>query len=269
MLENVKKSNLILLITSITIAFTVIILIYSIVHDGSLKRSTEFPHGNDQLDKVYSLSQLIDILYNNELMNDVRYDAISRIVDMVNTGISAKEAVPALISIFDNMSLECNLRAKAAFALGVIGPDAKMAVPSLVKYLEGPDRIYDARKSSYTETMLYVIYTALAKIRYSETAAFPALLDMRSNDPLLRACTLHLLGVLADVISDNKIKQNVVHHLTLALDDIDLNNRRLSLIALSKYHEMALPAIPKINSLLDDKDELVRKSAAEAIKAIK
>ncbi|MHC4201475.1 MAG: HEAT repeat domain-containing protein, partial [Planctomycetota bacterium] len=165
-------------------------------------------------------------------------------------GPTAKSAVPSLAGLLDGGDGEdCEA---ATWALAGIGPAAAEAVPALRKMLAGKDR--SAR------------WSALIAIGHMGGAAKPAVPAvvalMQSGDADMRGHAADALGEMGEYAVAG------VPALVNALEDKDLNVRLSAVDALKMIGPPADAAVPALIQMLNDRDDRYRDSAAEALGGI-
>ncbi|MGO8749112.1 MAG: HEAT repeat domain-containing protein [Thermoguttaceae bacterium] len=173
---------------------------------------------------------------------------------LASMGEGAKEAVPALIEIVKT-DKSPESRKEALMALGAIGPAAKEAVPAAIAALG--DR---------NEKVNYAACFALGRIGPAAIAAEPELKKkLTSADPLFPSAAAWAIVKIDPKTPD---APQLVPQLMKALDYHEPLIRAGTARTLGHLGPVAKEALPALRKLLDDKDENVKKAAAEAIKAI-
>jgi len=163
---------------------------------------------------------------------------------LVEIGLQAVDAVPALIQAIRNEEEDSDLRQAASAALGAIGPEA---VPALIQALADED-----------EHVRRAAASALRDIGPEAVDAVPALIQaLQDEHEDVRQAAASALG---------KIGPQAVPALIGALGDGDANVRQGASLALGLIGPEAKEAVPLlIQALEGDEDWLVRSRAAYAL----
>ena len=182
---------------------------------------------------------------------NVRYVAASALGTM---GPDAKEAVPALITVF-RRDTDANVRYLAAAALGFIGPGAKEAVPALITALamdKDPDQ--DLRGEAAI---------ALGGIGPGAKEALPALITALAKDtkPNVRGAAAIALGQVSA-----GTKEAAPALITAFAKDTDPGVRHDAAMGLGEIGLVAKEAIPALTTALaKDPEPKIRGAAAYAL----
>ncbi len=167
-------------------------------------------------------------------------------------GPPARDAVPALIKCLG--SPEHNTRTRAAEALGEIGPDARPAVPVLRKLLlKDPEELVRHNAANALEGIGKAAKDA-------EPDLLAALSDNSYGTRVAAACALPAVG------ADPK---KAVPEIIKLLRDQNSHVRYMAAYALADFGPAAREAVPELERLLNDGDIDVRKAAARALMTIK
>jgi hypothetical protein len=155
--------------------------------------------------------------------------------------------------------------AKAEWAFGILGEEARDAVPALIEMLE---------QSSSPESRFCAIQ-ALGRIGPAAKAAVPLLVNvvLATNAPGQKAT---LFGTVWPVRREAIAALGFIHArpdlvvpvLISALGDPRWDNRFIAAFALGSFGADAKPAVPSLFKLLADEDTEVRENAASAIRKI-
>jgi glyceraldehyde-3-phosphate dehydrogenase type I len=157
------------------------------------------------------------------------------------------QVIPALIKALEDSDWE--VRYYAAKALGKIGPVAKDAAPALIKVLEDSDS-YVRRYAA----------EALGKIGPVTDQVIPALVRaLKGSDRYVHRYAAEALGKIGPVAKD------AAPALIKALEDSDSYVRRYAAEALGKIGPVTDQVIPALVRALEDSDRYVHRYAAEAI----
>jgi HEAT repeat protein len=185
----------------------------------------------------------------NILTNEV--GAISRIVGFTLAQIG-KPAIPALLPIV----LHTNETAArwAAYALGLIGPDAKAAVPGMLEAL--PDR----RRPEWREAAL--IAMGRMGLPDSEAAELVAA-SITDPDPVIRAAAAQALAE-----RPKHVRERVSKFVDL-LSDPEAKVREQAALALSRVGRAGEPALSKLEALQASDSSEVRRAASGAVANIR
>lgn len=206
----------------------------------------------EALGKIGSFDRTIPLLLGT--LNHENSDARGAAAETLGRfGSNAQPAVEALISALAHDSA-FGVRCDAAEALGKIGPAARV-VPPLADALE--DDSWILRSSAAR---------ALAGLGGEAKDAVPALMraleDEYTHDPLsaygqfvLRSLTLPFVAYTGVSATDLFCRP-------------DLSTRHAIICALGDIGPEACPAIPKLTPMLDHPNQIIRKSAAEALTQI-
>jgi HEAT repeat protein len=196
-----------------------------------------------------ALPRLVELLGDES--NHVRHEALEALASI---GPRAAAAVPQLVAGLADP--DPGLRAAYLSTLGEIGPDAADALPVIMKALADPDLSVRC-SASY----------AIGKIGAQAQEAIPLLeKNVKARDAVLQMASawalVHVnprLRGLADLC---------LGPLTHALKHSDPAARSHAAEALGMMGTAAVPALTALEGLLQDPDEIVRQSAAAAIKRI-
>ncbi len=159
-----------------------------------------------------------------------------------------KPAVPALLPI----ALSTNVQAArwASYALGLIGPDARAAVPELLGML--PER----PQPVWRETALF----ALGRMGLPDsTAAELVARSLGDADPTIRAAAIQALAERPRYVRER------VERVVELLDDPDAKVREQAALALSRIGRAGAPALAKLEALRGGSSNAVTRAAAEAL----
>jgi HEAT repeat protein len=197
-------------------------------------------------------------------------------------GDDAKEAVPALVEIFEENISQAS-QVCAINALEDMGPAGGAALPAFLRATTNSNPTIRCNTlvglgglSVPTEAVLPALLNALGDANYSvqvcaikslgwrgETAAaaVPALAGMATNtNYVVRSCTLEALG---------RIHSQLEVTLALLINGLADSRTRMSAIrALERLGEEARPAEAALKKLLGDQDFQVRAAAERALRAI-
>ncbi|MSU56832.1 MAG: HEAT repeat domain-containing protein [Pedosphaera sp.] len=147
----------------------------------------------------------------------------------------------------------CN--ARAATALGKIGPAASSAVPALVNSLT--NAFYGTRNNAVVALGQIAPHTSV------ENLAVQGLMKATGDaDENTRANACFSLGKFAPGAT------NAIPTLQLGLSDSKRQVRLSALIAMSEFSAAAAACVPEIRKCLEDRDIFVRKTATNAIQQI-
>ena len=170
-------------------------------------------------------------------------------------GPEAKAAVPAILKQLraSGSDEDPAFRASLQFTLGLIGPEAKDAVPMLIESLRSEDE--DLRSSACF---------ALAKIGKGAAAAVPALRkSLESDDPFTQLSSAWALLEIDP--GDRKLAERTVPLLIGALENERDGVRAEAARTLGGLGDIAEPAIGPLKKLLDDESPEVRQAAKKAL----
>jgi len=169
-------------------------------------------------------------------------------------GPAAKAAVPALIEALSDENPR--IRNEVLFAIAAIGPEAKEAVPMVAKLLNDPEM--DVR---------YGACYALGKIG---RAAMPAKAELQrtldSPDQFLAMAGAWALACIHPECQETAAKSVPV--LIKALAASDAMSRLRAAEVLGLLGPLARPAAAAVQKALQDEDQRVRETAAQALKGI-
>ena len=152
--------------------------------------------------------------------------------------------------LIDNLGFpDSDDRQHAATALAKIGPEAKAAIPGLVKLLKDP--VADVR---------YIAAAALGQIGLAARAVIPDLANLlKDPDEYMRLSAVVALGRFGPSA------KAVIPDLVALLKDPDVGMRRCTADALGQIGQVAEPVIPELVESLRDADTDVRRRAAKAL----
>jgi HEAT repeat protein len=211
---------------------------------------------------VEAVPDLVDALNDNDPF--VRWYA-TRMVGSV--GREAKEAVPILIRLLDSkikmpriryQSLldsgresQETLQLMAATALGAIGPEARAAIPSLIRALDAHD-----------SSLRLAVAEALGQIGSADPAVIPA---------LSRAMTSSVHNDLADHAATalGSLGEAAIPALIRGIHEHDPEVRVRAAQALSRMGPAAKGALPELEKSADDHDPDARQAIENAVKQIR
>ena len=169
---------------------------------------------------------------------------------------------------------------KAISALAVLGPDAAPALPTLVRYLDDPERGLTAAYliNRTQEARLPYLLKALSStnptvIRYTidylydrgnaAEPAIPRLIQLMDHpDEHVRARAIFVLRYFPSAAVSS------VAALRRALSDSHTQVRRNAALALAGFSTVAKPAVPDLQKLLDDPDPSCALLASNALAKI-
>jgi HEAT repeat protein len=198
-----------------------------------------------------AIPELLRILESQEIDKMPLMARLAIIETLGTIGPPARIAVPTLIKYLTNP--EMNTRAHAAEALGKIGPDARSAVPVLRKtLLKDPDEFVRASAAGALDGIG-------PGARDAEPDLLVALSDKSSFVRAAAACALASVGA--------NPKQAVPKIIKL-LRDPDTHVQWMAAYALRDFGSFAKRAVPELERLLNDADKQVRKAAAGALERI-
>jgi HEAT repeat protein len=157
------------------------------------------------------------------------------------------KAVLALVEALKDK--DKGVRKAAAFALGLIGQEAKPAVSALIEALKDEN---DSVRSYAAE--------ALGRIGSEAKTAVLALVEaLKDENKNVRVRSVEALGIIG---ADSKV---AVAALTETLSDEDIWVRLRAAVALVKIGQDAKPALPALIEALKDENDSVRLYASEAL----
>jgi len=187
------------------------------------------------------------------LHDPATHDKAVRLLGLM--GAEAKGAVPHLVTALEKAAPE--QRRELLFTLAAIGPDSAAATPALVKALADPDE--DLRVSACY---------ALGKIGPAAAAAAPELRkNLDSQDRVIRLVSVWAL--LRIVPNDKNIVDLAVPLLTKVVEEGETELARYEAAAsLGDIGAPAKSAVPALQKALEDESPAVREAAAEALKQI-
>ncbi len=172
-------------------------------------------------------------------------------------GADAEPAVPGLIALLQDKSLEPAGRREVQYVLGQIGPAAAPATPQLIASLDDPhDRVRNS-----------AIY-ALGKIGAGAKGAIPALQKLTtSEDAFARVGSLWALVYIQP--GNSEVVAKAVPELIKSLDAERGMVRAEVASTLGQLGPAAKPALPALKKIsTDDASEMVRSAAEKAIAKI-
>ena len=196
-------------------------------HNQDVRRKAVLALGRIGPDAKAATAGLTELLKDN----DVRWDACDVLRRI------GPAAVPALTTALKDQ--DENVRSAAAWALGLIGPEAKAAVPALAELIKDDNK--DVRRNAFL---------ALKRIGPATMQAFAGLL----NDNDFRRAAVSVLGQMGSA---------AVPALTTAVANKDEEVRRTAAEALGLIGPEAKRAVPALAELLQDTDATVRKAASK------
>lgn len=173
-------------------------------------------------------------------------------------GAEAKNAVPALIDILEN-SDSPDMRGKAAYALGQIGPAAKQAVPALIRSVTATNRPANGMPASafgYTNPEPAAV-VALGRIRAEPTIVVPILL--RSMADTNRVVSVTGIVALGDFGPD---AENAIPDLLAEATNSTSPLRYFAMRALGKIHARPELVLPVLKDFLTNQAARIRMAAA-------
>ncbi len=202
---------------------------------------------------------------------------------------SGEEGLPeeriTVLTHIKNLAADPLTRSKAALALGEMGPDAKLAVPGLLKaFKEGDDlfrkivletlakigvpavtdipELCVALKDEDKRLRNYAI-SSLQKMGQEARSAVPTLIEAtKDSDDGVRRTAVQILGTFG---ADGK---TAVPALMEALKDMEVEVRRNAVRALAGLGSSAKAAAPALAGAVRDGDEQVRRKAMETLAGI-
>jgi len=196
-----------------------------------------------------ALPRLIELLGDES--GQVRHEAAAT---LARIGPKAAAAVPELTAGLEDR--DPAVRSEFLAALGAMGPAAGDALPAILKSLADAD--YHVR---------YAASYVIGQLGPAAKEAIPVLQrNVQGRDEFLQ-----IISAWALVRVDPKregLAGECLGPLTRALKLPDSHLRKEAVEALGLLGSAAAPAAPAIKELAHDPDEAVRKSAAEALKAI-
>jgi HEAT repeat protein len=163
------------------------------------------------------------------------------------SGLGTEASVPDLLRALENT--DAKTRAKAALALGEMGPDARLAVPALLQALKDADELIRKVSSESLDKI-----GAPAKNDVSRVAV-----GLKDPDPRVR---LHAARALARLGKD---AAGAVHELTQALNDPETAVRRQAASALGSLGPEGKSAASALFRAAKDPDAPVRRAAVAAL----
>lgn len=168
------------------------------------------------------------------------------IVALGEMGPDARQAIPSLVRLLHDP--DERVRRRSILALSQLGPEARTAAPGLIGLLGDPDALVRRWAAS-----------ALGEIGPTAPAAIPALIDSLADaDMKNRAIVIVALG---------KIGIRAVPHLIAALKHPNATIRRCAARTLPRCTR-GQDGFPALTELLRDRDPLVREAAAESLRRI-
>jgi HEAT repeat protein len=190
--------------------------------------------------------------------SEVRISAAMALGDM---GGEAKAAVPSLIRALNGSDVK--LRHWSALALGDIGPVDERVVPALLSALANTKDL-GGRSSAAC---------ALGKIGPKASSAVSTLISClgvtdRNNSRLAELLRTQAAWALGRIGSEAKPAVPVLAKMA-ANKRLAINERLAYLDVLASLGKDAAEAISILEGLLDEKDDVLRKTAAESLKKIK
>jgi HEAT repeat protein len=183
-----------------------------------------------------------------EVLKDQDYEITDRLIRVLSQmGRDAAPAIPALVEIVRDGGWA---RGQAAVALMPFGREAKDAVPGLLEMLSGN------RHNCYSAVM------ALPKIATAGEAV-PAILKLFAEPS-------HERDREVDVIADalHEFGPSVIGPVAGLLQHKRANVRIRAIKVLARFGKQAQNTVPQLMDLMDDKDDDVSLSAAEAVWSI-
>lgn len=197
--------------------------------------------------------RLVAILKDSELPFEERAVALEALGQI---GGAHPKAIPAVVELLSELSTARggerqedseSLRELAAECIGIIGKDAAIAVPVLMRSLN--DR---------SETLRRKTISALGRIGQAAQLAIPSLLENMAYDesPAVRDAAETALA---------SIGSPAVPALTHLLDDQDAELRERAARGLGQMKTLAQPAANPLRKLLKDENPEVRLAAAKAL----
>lgn len=165
-------------------------------------------------------------------------------ITLVEAGAKAKDAVPVVIDILQREWPDVNT--DLLFVLLAIGPDAKEALPVLIK-VSGSENFH-AR---------YLACRVLGKLGESAKPAVPTLIDRLGDEiPSVRRLAAEALGLLGP-----KVAPEAAEPLFRTMDDRLVPVRENAILALANFGPLAEPAIPKLRTIMLDRNSTLRAAA--------
>jgi HEAT repeat protein len=172
-------------------------------------------------------------------------------------GKDAKFAVSALITAFQDQ--ESNVRFSAAYALGKIGEEAKSAVPALITALQDRDEDYIAvlQYQGVSQFLRRSIRSdaayALGQIGEETKSTVPALITaLQDENSTVRSNAAYALGLIGQ-----KNPESTVPALITALQDENSDVRLSAAYALGLIGEEAKSAVPALIPALQDEEHYI------------
>jgi RNA polymerase sigma factor (sigma-70 family) len=172
-------------------------------------------------------------------------------------GADVREAVPFLERVLKDR--DTNIRAMAAEALGKIGPDARAALPALLRLWEGKD-------DSPSVGVLTAVFKALWQI--DPIAAARARVSVQGLNQRLPGRFRQWAGGAPPGAAGPAVPIEVKRAIPIliqALADKDPDTRAGAATALGEIGPDAAAAIPALKRALQDENEAVRVAAAKAL----
>lgn len=204
-----------------------------------------------------SVGTLIDILSNETENNILRARAADALGFLGSAIVSDIRAVPVLIKVAKEN--EVGLRLSSTFALGAIGADAEIAIPTLINILKQDPELEVRRRSA----------RALSTIAFDSRsiAALVAILKNEIEEDGLRITAASSLGNMAETFNTSLPSEAIAVLVdTLKREDSELQANAALALKSTPGAESAV-VIPALIPLLQDRD-WVSKNAAEALKQI-
>lgn len=234
-----------------------------------------------------ALSIFIDVAEVRKLLKNYEARSSVKLALETQSGVGGDtSSLPKLLN--DLGSKDAQARARAALALGELGPDAQRAIPALFKALKDSDEnlardaaqalraigapsrddlplLIAGLRDNSARVRGYAV-EALGKMGPEARSAVPNLVQIlkaKETDPELRQQAARCLGQIGAAAATGGVPA-----LSEALKDSEAVVREAAAEALGKFGGQARTAAPSLIAVLDDKETTVRRAALAALALI-
>lgn len=177
-------------------------------------------------------------LLKNDAVDNLTKATVARLIGNINQtnqigNETVRSIIPILTKTLDNG--DSNVRKAAAEALGDFGPLADVAIPALSRSLSGAN-----------DSLAQSIIGSLLKIGDQAT---PTLKEQLNSDNTLTR--LYAADAVWRITEDSS---EILPTLVAVLSDGDVKNRELAALGLTYLGRQALPAVPAVRNLVNNRD---------------
>ena len=177
-------------------------------------------------------------LLKNDAVDDLTKTTLAKLIGNINQADEiGDETLRSMIPILTETLSDddSSVRIAAAEALGDFGPLADVAIPALSRSLSGAD-----------DNLTQSIIASLLKIGDQATPALKE--QLNSEDTLTR---LYAADAVWRITEDSS---EILPTLVAVLSDGDVKNRELAALGLTYLGRQALPAVPEVQRLVNNRD---------------